>query len=171
MNPLRNLHMLTRYSAWANQQMFEALHKLPADVPAAHDGGFGSMIFTLNHNYVVDLIFRGHLESKPHGFTARNTETMPDLATLADAQGALDAWYIAYGDTLTEALHDEVVPFKFVDGGPGAMSRGDMLLHVVNHKTYHRGFVAEMINRAHVKAPRMDLTVFLRDAPPRLPGA
>lgn len=171
MNPLRNLHMLTRYSAWANQRMFEALAALPAGVPQMENGGFGSMIFTLNHNYVVDLIFRGHLEAKPHGFTARNTETMPALDELSAAQQSLDRWYVGYADQMTPAMHDEVVEFEFVDGGGGAMTRGDMMLHVVNHQTYHRGFVAEMMNRHKTRAPRMDLTVFLRDAPLQLPGA
>ncbi|HEX4327170.1 MAG TPA: DinB family protein [Burkholderiales bacterium] len=170
MNPLRNLHMLTRYNAWANQRMFEALAKLPAGVPQKDNGGFGSMIFAMNHNYVIDRIFRGHLEGNSHGFTARNTEVMPALDALMAAQAELDAWYVAYADTLTEALHDEVVKFEFIGGGAGAMSRGDMLLHVTNHMTYHRGFVGEMINRERTKPPRMDLTVFLRDAPPRLPG-
>jgi uncharacterized damage-inducible protein DinB len=149
--------------------MFEGLVKLPPDAPAAEGGGFGSMIFTLNHNYVVDLIFKGHLEGKPHGFSARNTKAMPSLHTLATNQSALDTWYVRYADDLTESLHDEVLHFEFVGGGAGAMTRGDMILHVVNHMTYHRGMAGEMFNRLKTRAPRMDLTIFLRDAPPGLP--
>jgi len=58
-----------------------------------------------------------------------------------------------------------VVQFEYVDGGSGAISRGDMLLHIVNHKSYHRGFVAEMICQAKVRPPVMDLPVFLREVP------
>ena len=61
--------------------------------------------------------------------------------------------------------HAEVVDFRFVDGGAGAMTRGDMLLHVVNHKTYHRGYVADMLYQAGSRPPVMDLPVFLRDVP------
>jgi len=42
---------------------------------------------------------------------------------------------------------------------------GDMLLHIVNHKTYHRGVVADMLYQAKSKPPVMDLPVFLRDVP------
>jgi uncharacterized damage-inducible protein DinB len=31
-----------------------------------------------------------------------------------------------------------------VGGGDGAMTRGQILLHLVNHTSYHRGFVADL---------------------------
>ena len=169
MSALRNIRMLGRYTQWANHTLFEALAKLPAEVPGAKGRGFGSMIHTLNHSLVVDLIWRGHLENKPHGFTTRNTEVLPTLADLQAAQAASDAWYIGYADALGEAAHDEMIHFNFVDGGPGKMTRGDMLLHIVNHKTYHRGFVAEMMFQLPGRAPMIDLPVFLRDVPFTLP--
>jgi uncharacterized damage-inducible protein DinB len=168
MNPLHNLRMLTRYTVWADEKLFAALQALPEGVPAAKGTGFGSMIHTLNHSLVVDLIWRAHLETKTHGFTTRNTETLPTLAGLRAAQAEQDAWFVTYADALTPATHDEMIHFNFVDGGPGEMTRGEMLLHVINHKTYHRGFVSEMIFQLPVKAPMMDLPVFLRDAPAHL---
>jgi uncharacterized damage-inducible protein DinB len=61
-----------------------------------------------------------------------------------------------------------VLHFSFVDGGKGALSRGDMLLHVSNHKAYHRGYVADMLYESGLKPPTTDLPVFLRDALPPL---
>ena len=166
MSAIRNIRMLTRYSAWANGLMFDVLAALPAGGDTAKRITlFGSMLNTLNHNYVVDLIWKGHLTGVPHGFTKRITDNEPTLTELRRAQTGLDAWYIAYGDQLTEALMEEIVNFKFVDGGAGAMARGDMLLHIVNHKTYHRGVVADMLYQANSKPPVMDLPVFLRDVP------
>jgi len=164
MSALRNIRMLTRYTAWANARLFEALSKLPqAEVTAKRVTGFGNMVHTLNHSYVVDQIWKAHLEGTPHGFKARNTESHPPLAELAAAQRRLDEWYIGYADNLSAEGHDELVNFKFVDGGAGAMTRGDMLLHVVNHKTYHRGYVADMLYQVPSRPPTMDLPVFLRD--------
>lgn len=169
MSSIRNIRMLTRYSAWANGLMFDVLAALPAgEDMAKRITLFGSMVNTLNHNYVVDLIWKGHLTGVPHGFTKRITDNEPTLTELRRAQTELDAWYIAYADQLTEALIEEVVNFKFVDGGAGAMARGDMLLHIVNHKTYHRGVVADMLYQANSKPPVMDLPVFLRDVPLQL---
>jgi uncharacterized damage-inducible protein DinB len=44
------------------------------------------------------------------------------------------------------------------------MSRADILLHVVNHTTYHRGHIAAMMYQIPVQPPTTDLPVFLRDA-------
>jgi len=169
MSLTRNIRMLTRYTAWANTRLFDALAALPAGQATARRAtGFGNMVNTLNHSHVVDLIWQAHLLGRPHGFTARITEIEPALETLRTAQTELDRWYVSYADELSDAGHDEVVHFRFVDGGPGAMSRGDMLLHVVNHKTFHRGYVADMLYQAGTRPPVMDLPVFLRDASPGL---
>jgi uncharacterized damage-inducible protein DinB len=170
MSALRNIRMLTRYTAWANDRLFDALARLPeGEATAKRITGFGNMLHTLNHAYVVDQIWQAHLEQRPHGFKARNTDSHPPLAELRRAQGVLDQWYIRYADILSEAKHDEIVHFTFVDGSPGAMTRGDILLHVVNHKTYHRGYVADMIYQVPARPPTMDLPVFLRDAPQIIP--
>jgi uncharacterized damage-inducible protein DinB len=162
---LRNIRMLTRYSAWANQRLFVALSGLAEDeVTAQRSEGAGSMIKVLNHAYVVDQIWQAHLLDKPHGFTSRNTDTLPSLGELQTAQHQIDDWYVVYADELSEKAYCEVVNFEFIGGGPGAMSRGDMLLHTVNHKTYHRGFVAQMLYQVSQRPPVMDLPVFLRDA-------
>lgn len=165
MSALRNIRMLMRYTTWANERLFEALAQLPeAETLAKRATGFGNMVHTLNHACVVDQIWQAHLEQRPHGFRARNTEGPPPIADLRRAQRALDEWYTTYADSLSEAQHDEVVDFLFVDGGRGAMTRGDILLHVVNHKTYHRGYVADMMYQVPARPPTMDLPVFLRDA-------
>jgi uncharacterized damage-inducible protein DinB len=165
----RSLRMLTRYTAWANDRLFEALHQLPpAEVTAPRATSFGNMIRTLSHAHVVDLIWQAHLEGRQHGFTSRNTESTPTLAQLQEQQQALDGWYIRYADGLTGDLQRQIVHFRFVDGGEGAMTRGDMLLHIVNHKTFHRGYVADMMYQVPARPPSMDLPVFLRDAAPDL---
>ncbi len=166
MPAIRNLRMLTRYTAWANSRLFDALASLPeGQATASRPTGFGNMVNTLSHAYVVDLIWQAHLEGRAHGFGSRNTDTPPGLEELRQAQARIDAWYIRYADGLDDTAHGEVVHFKFVDGGAGAMTRGDMLLHVVNHKTYHRGYVADMLYQAAARPPTMDLPVFLRDVP------
>jgi uncharacterized damage-inducible protein DinB len=43
------------------------------------------------------------------------------------------------------------------------MSRSDILLHVVNHTTYHRGHAASILYELHISPPTTDLPVFLRE--------
>lgn len=74
------------------------------------------------------------------------------------------AWYVEYADALSTRQLHEVIRFEFVGGGEGAMTREEILLHVVNHGTYHRGFVGDMLYQVAAASPANDLTVFLRDA-------
>lgn len=170
MGALRSLRMLMRYGAWADERIFEAVAALPdGEATRERPAVFGNMVHTLNHGYVIDQIWQAHLEGRPHGFTARNTKTHPPLEELWRRQRLIDAWYVDYADRLSEAAVDEVVRFTFVGGGDGAMTRGDILSHVVNHKTYHRGQVADMMYQVPARPPVTDLPVFLRDVPLDLP--
>ena len=43
------------------------------------------------------------------------------------------------------------------------MSRRDILLHVVNHTTYHRGHAADILYHLNIFPPTTDLPVFLKE--------
>jgi uncharacterized damage-inducible protein DinB len=112
----------------------------------------------------MDVVWRAHLEGRPHGFTTRNPESCPGFAELRVAQAEMDAWYVGYAETLDAAGCEQELHFEFIGGNPGCMTRHDMLLHVVNHTTYHRGHVADMMYQLHAHPPTTDLPVFLRNA-------
>jgi uncharacterized damage-inducible protein DinB len=156
--------MLTRYKAWANEITFSTVAALPeGEATRPRPTIFKNMVHTLNHPYVIDCIFQAHLEGRAHGFTARNTPDHPPLEDLRRAVQAMDRWYIELGDRLSDPELAEPIRFQYIGGGDGVMTRGEILLHLVNHATYHRGFVGDMLNQASVKPPATDLTVFLRD--------
>jgi uncharacterized damage-inducible protein DinB len=161
------LRTLMRYKAWANELVFAAAAKLPeAELTAPRQIVFGNMLRTLNHVRAMDEVWCAHLEGRPHGYTTRNPDACPSLAELREAQKAMDAWWVGYADSLPEAKHDEVVSFRFIGGGPGSMTRRDIVLHVANHGTYHRGNVASMMYQAGSPPPTTDLPVFLKRPSP-----
>jgi uncharacterized damage-inducible protein DinB len=64
---------LARYKTWADDLTLRAVAALPAgEAERQRPTLFRSIIGTLNHSYVVDLIWQAHLEGREHGFTARN---------------------------------------------------------------------------------------------------
>jgi len=155
---------LTRYNAWANELIFAAVAALPeGEATKPRRSVFRNMVHTLNHNYVIDRIFQAHLEGRSHGYTARNTSEHPPLAELWRSQHELDLWYVDWSDAIEDAALTEKVNFTFVGGGEGVMTRGEILQHLVNHTSYHRGFVAQMLYEVPARPPTTDLTVFLRD--------
>ena len=162
---MKTLRKLMRYKEWADRLLFQSLARVPPDQLARPQPiVFGSLLRTLNHVYAMDEVWRAHLSGRPHGFTTRNPQDCPGFAELRTGQADMDAWYVGYADNLDEALCDQEVRFEFIGGNPGAMSRRDMLLHVVNHGTYHRGHVADMMYLLNVQPPTTDFPVFLRNA-------
>lgn len=163
----RTARMLTRYNAWANQQIFDAVAALPeGEAMKERPTLFKNMVNTLNHLYVVDLIWQGHLEKRTHGIPALNTVLHGELEDLWRAQQAIDAWFIAWSDALSDLALEEELRFTLIGGNPGVMTRGEILLHVVNHTSYHRGFVADLFYQVPTRPPLTDLPVFLRETPP-----
>ena len=158
--------MLTRYNAWANQQIFDAVAALPGgEAMKERPTLFKNMVNTLNHLYVVDLIWQGHLEMRTHGIPALNTVLYGELEDLWRAQQAIDAWFIAWSDALSDLALEEKLGFTLIGGNAGVMTRGEILLHVVNHTSYHRGFVADLFYQVPARPPLTDLPVFLRETP------
>lgn len=154
---------LTRYKAWADEIFLSVVASLPeSELVAPRQISFGSLIRTLNHSYSMDCVWQSHLLGRPHGFTTRNPIDHPPIKELTVNQLGLDAWYVAYADSLSLGQLSEVVEFEFIGGGVSAMSREDIVLHVVNHTTYHRGHVADMLCHLDVFPPTTDLPVFLQ---------
>jgi uncharacterized damage-inducible protein DinB len=162
----RTARMLARYKAWADEVFFNGVAALPpGEAEKERKTLFKTMIGTLNHSYVVDLIWQAHLERREHGFKARNIVLHADLPALRTAQRKINNWFIDWAGAQSETSLDEDVPFTFVNATRASMKRGEMFLHVVTHGSYHRGWVAEMFLEAGARPPQPDLSVFLCEAP------
>src|SRR5258708_1377035 len=158
--------ILSRYKTWADNLLFDATRALPPDeVVKTRQTLFKTMIGTLNHNYVVDLIWKAHLEREEHGFTARNVIVHADLGDLRRAQQDVNAWFERWADAQTDASLAEELSFAFISGERSTMSRGAMFMHLVNHASYHRGWVCEMFFDVPARPPATDLPVFLATHP------
>lgn len=162
MSTKSNARMLARYNVWADARIFDSVAALPpGEAEKPRTTLFKTMIGTLNHNLVVDLIWQAHLEGRDHGFKARNMVLHPELAALRAAQDRLNAWFVSWSDSQSDASLAEPLDFRFISGKLGCMTRLEMLQHVVTHKSYHRGWVAEMFFEVPAKVLDMDLPVFL----------
>lgn len=155
---------LARYNAWANKVLFAGVAALPeGEATKERPTLFKTMVGTLNHLYVIDLMWQAHIEGRPHGFTRRDDVLYPKLDDLLRAQQALDAWYLDWAAAQSEADLAKPVPFTLTTGNKGVMTRGEVLLHVVNHSTYHRGWVCDLFFQVPARPPETDLPVYVRE--------
>ena len=92
---LRTARLLASYRMWADQLTFDAVAELPPGEAAKERPTLlKSMIGTLNHIYLIDLIWQAHLEGRNHGFDARNLvlhERLPELLGVSSAPLVLES--------------------------------------------------------------------------------
>jgi uncharacterized damage-inducible protein DinB len=85
----------------------------------------------------------------------------PRFEDLVRAQAEANLWLITWARQQTSDTLSEILRFQFTSGQPVQMQRGAAFLHVVNHKTYHRGWVSQMFFDLGTKPPETDLSVYL----------
>ncbi|NUU37849.1 DinB family protein [Pseudomonas sp. C2B4] len=164
---VRTARLLADYKQWANQRLFDNLAQLPpGEVEKERAGIFKNMVGTLNHIYVVDCLWQAHLEGRGHGFTTSHDLVYPVLSDLRSAQQEVDHWYCNWASRQTDVSLDRPVRFTFISGESGTMSAGAMLMHVVNHASYHRGWIIQMYFEIPAMPPMTDLPIYLRETDP-----
>ena len=89
--------LMARFSKWANARLYAACREGLSPAALAEDRGafFGSILGTLNHVLLVNILYRERLENggRSH-FTTLNDILHTDLEALAKAQAREDDWLI-----------------------------------------------------------------------------
>jgi len=148
---------LINYKAWANKGIYSALDeaqpRMTEDFPVA--------VAILDHTHAVDCIFRAHLTGAAHSYAAARSACQPLFAELSAMAAATDDWYVSYVRSVSDDALEQKIDFQFTDGQPAKLSRAEMLLHVVNHGTYHRGNVGIIMQKNGLMPNKDVLTNFL----------
>lgn len=75
----------------------------------------------------------------------------------------MSQWIIDISDRSSPADLAKEVAYRSVDGESNKMTVEQVLYHLINHATYHIGYVSDMMYQIPVEPPTTDLTVFVRD--------
>jgi uncharacterized damage-inducible protein DinB len=146
---------------WADRGLYDVVSR-NFDRLTAEEASIMLRIF--DHIHVVDRIFQHHLQGLPHRFLAARSEQMPELQTLADSAREVDDWYASYVGSLAEDDFEQPVDFIFTSGKPARMRRGEIILHVCLHGTYHRGNAGAVLQLKGLTPSRDAITDFLEAA-------
>lgn len=145
---------------WADNGLCGAVG---CNLPQLSDEDQFLMLRILDHIHTVDRIFSAHLQGVPHGFQAARSQTMPAFAPLADAMREMGDWYVDHARSLSPDDLDQPVDFVFTSGKPARMTRGQILLHVCLHGTYHRGNAGALLQLRGMTPSRDAITDYLED--------
>jgi len=154
--------MLVQYKCWSDRVLYDGIAALPpGEAEKPRVSLFRNMLHTLNHILIIDRIWQAHLEGRDHGYEARNTKDYPPLADMRAQQESVNRWYVDWSLAQTDNSLGKSVEYTLIGGNRGVMTRGEILLHVVMHDNYHRGYVGDMMFQVDGhRAPVMDLPVY-----------
>lgn len=160
---VQDLQRLLDYHYWARDRVLAAAGALPAeDFTRDLGSSFASVRDTLVHLYSAEWIWcsRWHGDSPAAGI--RN-DTYGDVPALRQAWAGLEARVRSATDRFAHAGIDAVVEYRDMKGATWRQPFWEMLQHVVNHASYHRGQVTTMLRQLHAAPPEsMDLVTFHR---------
>jgi uncharacterized damage-inducible protein DinB len=111
-----------------------------------------------------DRIWLGRIEGTEHGITGLDQILYQEFAALRRAREAEDARIIALADGLDDSRLAEDFAYATISMGPGRLPLGQVLGHLMNHQTHHRGQAHDMLSQTDVPPPPLDLLIYLHRA-------
>ena len=151
-----------RYSGWASKKLLDACMVLPPEEQTkARSISHGTILGTLGHIYFADRIW--------YQRTVDPSTTMPPMAEMSSTDALTRDWpelqgkWELWADSLSDSDLERVAKYTFTDGRTGETPVSQILLHVVNHATLHRGQLVAMLRQIGLKPPATDFIFYLRE--------
>jgi uncharacterized damage-inducible protein DinB len=146
--------MMATYNAWANTRLYRAARELP-DAQYRRDVGayFKSLHGTLNHLLTADRIWMWRLTGTGIAPTRLDAILFDDLAALHEARRAEDERLGKFVEALTDVQLEAAIEYRTLDGRSERQKLRDVLAHLFNHQTHHRGQAHAILTMLGVKEP------------------
>ena len=159
-----DLRTLLDYNYWARDRMLAAVEPLSTEQYTRDLGNsFRSVRDTLVHQYSAEWVWYSRWQG------TSPTEPIPsdrfaDLAALVAAWRTLETGIRTFVDGLDDAAIAGAIDYRLMNGQPGRSAFWQMLQHLVNHGTYHRGQITTMLRQLGAQAPKgTDMIFFFRE--------
>jgi uncharacterized damage-inducible protein DinB len=160
---LQDLQTMIDYHYWARDRLLDSIEPLDAEQYNRDLGNsFPSIRATATHIYAADWAwYQRWMGESPAALLP--TDRFADLAALRAAWVDLETKVRAFVNGLGDAGVDRVIEYKLLSGHPGASPVWQMVQHVVNHASYHRGQITTMLRQLGAQPPKpLDMIAYYR---------
>jgi len=143
-----------RYSGWASQRLLNAAMSLEPEMMHRDLGVANKSVHgTLDHILMADRIWLARVTGAP---------IQPE-GTLDMEWPRIQQRWQQFVDQLTDADLPRVVAYADLKGNAHQSPLCQIVLHVVNHATLHRGQVMAMFRQLSIAPPPTDLIFYYRE--------
>jgi uncharacterized damage-inducible protein DinB len=157
----REARRLFAYSEWANARLAAAVSALSEEAFARPVvSSFGSVRDTFAHILAGEWIWLRRFKGESPG-AIPDWVRQSDRGELLTRLSQIEAERREFLATLTDAELQAPVVYRLLSGQEHRDSLGELVQHVVNHSTYHRGQAVTQLRQLGSQAPATDLVAFL----------
>lgn len=149
------------YKKWADERTLHAIEAINVEIfPDTR----AFALQQINHIVIVEELFKSRLTntSPPHSST--NTERLPEFKELEKRLKESTDWFTTF--VCESRNREERISFVFADGKPGMLKVDEILFHILNHGSYHRGNIAHALDLASVPHPADGYGIYIHEKEP-----
>ena len=164
MHTIASIRELFDYQEWAHERIFTALRQLSDEqYTRTLVSSYPTIRETMSHMMFAEWLWLERMKGQSP--TAQpDWTTDPSVATL-DAKGRETASERrALLDVLSDAAVNAPLDYRNMKGVSSTNLLADVLIHVVNHTTYHRGQVVTMMRQVGGVPPNTDYIAYRRES-------
>jgi uncharacterized damage-inducible protein DinB len=157
--PAEVLRTHLAYAAWADDLLLRTVAQIPAE-HLTHDFQTAdrNIIGTLAHTFAADRVWLQRVLGEPYtGFISDEDRKLETLQR--EWPAVLDRWQ-KWAATLTDS--SALIHYQDLKGNPYSTKAWEIVLHVVNHGTHHRGQAAGFLRALGHTPPALDLIRYYR---------
>ena len=157
--------LMAQYNAWANARLYRMAAQLTdeqyrRDVSAY----FKNLHGTLNHLLVADRIWLWRMTGTGVAPTKLDAILYEDLAELTAARRVEDERLVSFVDSQTDAQFEGTLEYRMTNGSQQQQKLREVLAHLFNHQTHHRGQAHGILTALGVKEPdSLDVLWMMRE--------
>ena len=150
------------YNLWANTKIAEALKNItPSLLDQEVKSSFPSLRKTIYHIWAAEAVWYKRLHGDSPPSLPEPTNDFPEFAKLFSS---CSQSFIDIVKSKDENFLTQVCAYKDTRGNSHSNMHWQMIMHRMNHSTYHRGQLITMLREVgETKVPTTDLIVYFRE--------
>lgn len=157
----QDVEYLNEYNRWANARTLQTVSKLTPDQFTTNlQSSHSSVRDTLAHILAAEWIWLERWKGTSPGALLNSTD-FRTIESLKTKWAEVEGGYVEFIDGLSEESLTTVISYRNTKGEEWAYPLGQMLQHVMNHSTYHRGQVTTLLRQLGAEVLPLDLLVFM----------
>lgn len=144
MTAIELLRNYTLYNAWANRSMADwLLSKDQSLMEKELRSSFPTISKTLAHIWFGEHIWMRRIQDLPFENISRVCEGKP-VTFICEGMLHQSDGYAAYTNAMAEGDETHMITYTLMSGETSSSPLADIIHHIMNHSTYHRGQVVTM---------------------------